>query len=219
MNRTETHENAGNKTLKSLIITVVMSVAITVIILFSGVLPIRYEIDPMWLAANLDKAGLSAILSRFADVKGAAKIEGDVEVAEHKGSETVNSTTVTQADIVLAEHQDTVTLVIPPKQQLTYRLAMERDYDLDYSWVSDGKPVYSELRGETKDADFKSFTKTTSNKAHGFFIVPFTGHFGWYWDNKSDQAITVRLATKGVYKILGPAVGWPTKGYAAFISK
>jgi hypothetical protein len=209
MNRTERFEDSGNKTLKSPIIIAIVSATITVIILFSGVLPIRYEIDPTRLAA---------ILSRFADVKGLAKADGNVKGAESKVSQT-DVSPANQPDSLLAEHQDTVTLVIPPKQQLTYRLAMERDYDLDYSWVSDGKPVYSELRGETKDADFKSFTKMTSNKAHGFFIIPFTGHFGWYWDNKSDQAITVRLTTKGVYKILGPAVGWPAKGYAAFISK
>jgi hypothetical protein len=61
------------------------------------------------------------------------------------------------------------------------------------------------LRGERTDAkgaDFKLFAKTVSNKANSFFIIPFAGHFGWHWDNKTDQAITVRLTTKGAYKVL-----------------
>ena len=110
----------------------------------------------------------------------------------------------------MTEHQNTVTLIIPPKQQLSYMLAMERDYDLEYSWITDGKPVYAEFRGEhtdAKDANSKLFAKTASNKAHGYFIVPFTGHFGWHWDNKTDQPITVRLTTKGTYKVLDSVVG------------
>jgi hypothetical protein len=112
---------------------------------------------------------------------------------------------------IMTEHQDTVSLVIPPKQQLSYRLAMERDYDLEYSWNTDGKSVYAEFRGEHNDANSKLFAKTTGNKANGFFIIPFTGRFGWHWDNKTDQAITVRLTTKGAYKVLGP-VGRPAAG-------
>ena len=111
----------------------------------------------------------------------------------------------------MTEHQNTVTLLIPPKHQLSYRLTRERDYDLEYSWNTDGKPVYAEFRGEHKDANSKLFAKTTTNKAHGFFIVPFTGHFGCYWDNKTGQAITVRLTTKGAYKVLDP-VGRPAAG-------
>jgi hypothetical protein len=84
---------------------------------------------------------------------------------------------------------------------------MDRDYDLEYSWNTDGKPVYAEFRGEhndAKDANSKLFAKTAGNKAHGFFIVPFTGHFGWHWVNKTGQAITVRLTTRGAYKVLDP---------------
>ena len=206
MNRIEKPENLGSKSLKNLIITTLGSVVITLIILFSGLLPIRIEIDSPRLTETFDSTGLSSVLSRGPDAKVSPKAKGDVVVAENKGDKIVNNA-LNQEDTALTEHQDTVTLVIPPKQQLTYRLAMERDYDLDYSWRTDGKPLYSEFRGETKDAkggEFKNFGKITSDKAHGFFIIPFTGNFGWYWDNKTDQAITVRLNTKGVYKTLGP---------------
>ena len=100
---------------------------------------------------------------------------------------------VISADAALAKFLDPVTLVIPPKQQLSNRVAMERDY----SWNTDGKPVYSELRGERTDAKgayFKLFAKTASKKANNFFY--FSGDFGWHWDNKNDQVNTVRLTTK-----------------------
>jgi len=112
---------------------------------------------------------------------------------------------VKPAEDSLAERQDTVVLTIPPKQSLDYRLAMERDYDLDYTWTANGKTVTTELRGETKDGKTasKTFAKLTSTIGKGFFIIPFNGQFGWHWQNKTDQPITIRLHTKGTYQVVG----------------
>ena len=204
MNRNEKTEPSNNKARKNRVFISMGLVAITVIMLFTGLLPVRLEIDSMRLAKQLESIGLSTLSSYFTAVKDAANANRDANVAEIKGSQMVISADNHAGDI-MTEHQDTVTLVIPPKQQLSYRVAMERDYDLEYSWNTDGKPVYAEFRGEHKDAKdaySKLFAKTVGNKAHGFFIVPFTGHFGWHWDNKTGLAITVRLTTKGVYEVM-----------------
>lgn len=112
---------------------------------------------------------------------------------------------VTQADDPLAVREDTVELTVPPKQSLDYRLAMERDYELDYQWTANGKTVTTELRGESKDGKIpsKTFAKLTSTSGKGFFIIPFNGQFGWHWQNKTDQPITLRLNTKGHYQVIG----------------
>ena len=82
---------------------------------------------------------------------------------------------------------------------------MERDYDLDYTWTANGKTVYTELRGEPIDgkAPGKTFAKLTSTTGKGFFIIPFNGQFGWHWQNKTDQPVTIRLHTKGTYQVVG----------------
>ena len=209
MNRNEKTEPSNNKALKGRVLIGTGLVVLTAIMLFTGLLSVRLEIDSMRLAKQLDNIGLSTLSGYFT----AAKVNRDVSVAENKGSQMVTSADNHAGDI-MTEHHDTVTLVIPPKQQLSYRLTMERDYDLEYSWNTDGRPVYAELRGERHDVkgtDFKVFAKTTNNKTYGFFIIPFAGHFGWHWDNKTDQAITVRLFTKGAYKVLDP-VGRPAAG-------
>lgn len=185
MNKTET---SNNQSLKILIILTLTSI---VILLYTGILSIRLDLDSVYLSEKL---------ATLTDKKVADKANTDVKVAEKQNSQTIN-----QTDDILPERHDTVALVIPPKQQLDYWLAMERDYALDYSWSTDGKAVYGELRGKHNDAkttEVKVFAKTTSDKAHGFFIIPFTGHFGWHWDNKTDKAITVRFNIKGAYKIL-----------------
>ena len=203
MNRNEKTETSKNKTLEGRVIISMGLVVVALLVLFTGLLPVRLEIDSMRLAKQLDNIGLSTLSGYFTEGKVAAKPNRDVNVAEYKGSQTALNADNQVGDI-MAERQETVTLVIPPKQQLRYRLAMDRDYDLEYSWKTDGKPVYAEFRGEHKDANSKLFAKTAGNKGHGYFIVPFTGHFGWHWDNKTDQPITVRLTTRGAYKVLGP---------------
>lgn len=188
MNTNQNTETSTNKLLKILIILVLTTI---VIMLFTGILSIRF---------GFNSAHLAEKLNIFTATKETDKTNTDTKIAENLNSQTTN-----QTDDLLAEHKETLTLVIPPKQQLNYWLAMERDYDLDYSWNTDGKPVYGELRGKHNDVnstDVKVFAKTTSDKAHGFFIVPFTGHFGWYWDNKTDKPITIRFTIKGAYKIL-----------------
>lgn len=108
-----------------------------------------------------------------------------------------------QAD-PLAERSDTVQLTIPAKQTLDYRLAMERDYDLDYLWTANGVKVESALQGESKDGKIsKTFAKLTNTSGKGFFIIPFEGQFGWHWVNPSNQPVTIRLTTTGHYTIIG----------------
>ncbi len=110
-----------------------------------------------------------------------------------------------QQDSPKAERTDTVELTIPPKQGLDYRLAMKRDYALDYRWTANGKTVYTELRGESMDGKkpAKTFATLTSKTGKGFFIVPFNGQFGWHWQNKTGQPIAIRLHTKGTYQVVG----------------
>ena len=91
MNRIEKPENSGNKSIKNLIITALGSVAITLIILFSGLLPIRFEVDSTRLAETFDNTGLSSLLSRGVDAKVSPKAKGDVVVAENKGDKIVNN--------------------------------------------------------------------------------------------------------------------------------
>lgn len=187
MNNTPNSESSPNKSLKILIFLAVTTV---VMLMLTGILSVRLDFD----SAHLAEKFKALTADKVAD-----KTNTDVKVAEQ------NSQAINQTSDILPERHDAVTLVIPPKQQLSYWLAMERDYDLEYSWATDGKPIYGEFQGKHSDVntnDVKVFAKLTSDKAHALFIVPFTGHFGWHWENKTDQPITVRFTIKGAYKIL-----------------
>jgi hypothetical protein len=191
------------RSLVSLIIFSTVISVLTPILLYAWVLPRFFDGDPIGWAAKLGSSVTAQIASKAVSDDLTPTLP-----ALDRGAAEANPTSpvaVTPADDPSAERQDTVVLTIPPKQSLDYRLAMERDYDLDYTWTANGKTVTTELRGETKDGKTpsKTFAKLTSTIGKGFFIIPFNGQFGWHWQNKTDQPITIRLHTKGTYQVVG----------------
>ena len=189
--------------LASLIIVSTVASVVTTLLLLAWVLPSYYHSDPIGWGTELGINNASAQTESKAvnhDLKPTDQAVDRV-VAQANPTPPV---AVTQAEDPLAEREDTVQLIIPAKQSLDYRLAMERDYELDYTWTANGKTVSTELRGESKDGKIpsKTFAKLTSTSGKGFFIVPFNGQFGWHWQNKTDQPITIRLHTKGTYQVI-----------------
>lgn len=184
------------------IVSAVTSI-VTAMFIFAYVLPVYYGVDPIGWGG---KFGIASTRTQ-----GTVAETHKSQQPSQTAAQTINESNasalaaVPQPDDPLAVRRDAVELVIPPKQSLDYRLAMERDYDLDYTWTANGKSVYAELRGEPGDgkAPSKTFAKLTSATGKGFFIIPFNGQFGWHWQNKSDQPVTIRLHTKGTYQVVG----------------
>jgi hypothetical protein len=200
----------NSRSLVSLIIVSTVSSVVTTLLLFAWVLPRFFHSDPVGWGAEL---GSSRASTQIESIVVSREPTSTAPVVDHVVAQATPTppVAVTQAADPLAERDDTVQLTIPPKQSLDYRLAMERDYDLDYAWTANGKTVSTELRGETKDGKTpsKTFAKLTSSSGKGFFIIPFNGQFGWHWQNKTNQPITIRLNTKGTYQVVGQ-VGTPT---------
>lgn len=193
----------GQSAIASVIVSVVTS-TVTAMLVFAYVLPAHYGVDPIGWGGKL---GITNTQTQTGTVNIQNKFQPPSQTAAQTQdqSNTAPLAVTPQLDDPLAIRQDTVELTIAPKQSLDYRLAMERDYDLDYHWTANGKTVYTELRGEPKDgkAPSKTFAKLTSTTGKGFFIIPFNGQFGWHWQNKSDQPVTLRLHTKGHYQVVG----------------
>jgi hypothetical protein len=200
-------ENQSKQSTITLIIVSVVTSMVTVLLLFTFVLPAFYGIDPTGWGGKL---GFSSVRTQTETVTVTKNYQPPLPTE----AQTVNQgnaaalVAVPQGEDSLAERQDTVELVIQAKQSLDYRLAMERDYDLDYSWTANGKTVYTELRGEPKDGKVpgKTFGKLSGSTGKGFFIIPFNGQFGWHWQNKTNQPVTIRLTTKGTYQVVGQVV-------------
>jgi hypothetical protein len=201
----------GVATLSKNIIPVAISTALcNALVIILLVLPLGYGID---LTGIGERLGYNAASVREKPANGITAGTMGMQV-QNTATTFNNRQAITQATTpaidlsgeIQESHQESVHLTVPAKQNLSFRFYMERDYDLAYNWATDGKPLYSELRGEnpaTKDNKVKVFGKLTQSRGKGFFIPPFTGTYSLYWENKTDKPIKVRLTAKGVYKVLG----------------
>jgi hypothetical protein len=180
------------------------SIAATLLLVFLLVLPAIYGIDPTGFGAKLGLNGVSNQMNQQAAIDTDKDSVPQTRSSEN-AADQLNAGMQEQPETLLSERQETFTLTVPPKQNLVFKFAMQKDYELDYHWATDSKPLYVELRGQKHSAannEFKVFGKLKESKAKGFFIAPFDGNYSLYWENKSDHAVTIRLMAKGVYKVL-----------------
>lgn len=110
---------------------------------------------------------------------------------------------------------DTVEIVLVPKgdksgrSELEYKVAMKTGGTFVYAWESDAAEgaLYSDFHAETKpepDVKVYPFGAATAASANGSLNAPISAPHGWYFQNKSDKAITIRLKLAGFYELIPP---------------
>jgi len=155
------------------------------VILFAAVLPVEYGID----------------------VFGAGEALGLTALSKQKDAEetvTTKEQGVYKAESVLfQEHATTITL--NPREGLEYKFRMEEGSSMLYMWQSD-KVVAYEFHGEPQDDPtgyFQSYEKENGTTQQGGFVSPFLGTQGWYWENKTNEPVTIQLETVGYFEVVG----------------
>jgi hypothetical protein len=104
--------------------------------------------------------------------------------------------------------------------QLEYMIRMKSGDAVVYSWevlsIGDPQSFYTEFHGHTDAApgqpgDLMFYEKAAGAKANGSLIAPWPGIHGWYWQNKSEGAVTVRLHMAGFYELIPGQAGQPVR--------
>jgi hypothetical protein len=111
--------------------------------------------------------------------------------------------TITPEQSASVPWQDTITISIPARGEIEYKLLIDEGNTLEYTWKTDGARLFYDFHGEpTGGAEgyFESFEKRTDSRAGGELVATFTGTHGWYWDNNSGtEPVTIELKIKGKY--------------------
>lgn len=160
------------------------------LILVMFVLPAEFAIDPLGTGARFGLIDLGLTGQQ-------------VEALEQAAA----SGEAAQATLIVPQEKtfqsETVEFTVGPRQGMEYKYRLDKGEALLYSWRTPA-PVAYEFHAEPDGAPrgyAQTYEKAQASQASGTLTAPFPGIHGWYWENLSDQEITVTLTTAGYYNI------------------
>ncbi len=161
------------------------------LILVMFVLPAEFAVDPLGTGARLGLLPLGVVGQQVGALNAAAATGG-----------------AGQGAIIVAQERpfqsETVAFKVAPHGGMEYKYRLDKGEALLYSWSATA-PVNYELHAEPDGAPAgyaQSYEKRPSTaQASGTLTAPFPGIHGWYWENPSDQEVTVTLKSAGYYNL------------------
>jgi hypothetical protein len=161
------------------------------LILVTIVLPAEYGVDPLGTGARLGLLDLGIVGQQVEALNAAAE----------KGGAAQGAILAVQEKPF---NQETVNFVLAPREGMEYKYRLEKGEALLYSWASTA-PVNYELHAEPDGAPrgyAQSYEKVDARTgASGTLTAPFAGIHGWFWENTTDQPVTVTLSSAGFYNL------------------
>jgi len=157
------------------------------IVLVTAVLPAEYGVDPTGLGRS------TGLMDLFA-------AGGDEEAATGPATVTPGLT----GPVFPRPYEwrvDTREFTIAPGTGMEFKYELDRSASMVYSWKADGFVDYdfhTEPEGKPSSAS-ESFDKGTSSQRRGSYTAPYDGIHGWYWENKSNKDVVLKLQTAGFY--------------------
>ena len=160
----------------------------------------------------LSAAALAAAGVSFAMPASAQKVQWN-EIAAPTGKEAVSRT------YSVPFRTDVIDVPVGGRAWLEYKIDMKAGGTVVYSWevrsIPDPQSFHTEFHGHTEPVggrgDLMFYEKGTGAKAAGSLIAPWEGIHGWFWDNKNDVTVIVRLRLAGFYQLVPGQVGEPVK--------
>jgi hypothetical protein len=197
---------------------IALAVAVAILILF--VLPAEYGIDPLGTGRALHLTDLARATEQprepaAASAPAATASEAPPEVTSINPVLVPSSTgdAPTMKNTFIAQKRpfqfDSREITLAPGEGMEIKYNMRKGAGLTYSWTASATLFY-EFHGEpdVKPAGkegtdyFESYdldNKKGKAEAHGTFVAPSTGIHGWFWENKSDKPVNLKLVSAGFY--------------------
>ncbi len=178
---------------------------IGILVFVTAVLPAEYGIDPLGTGSlfGFNKLYIKANINQLNFKKIELKDVGS-PISITKPLEANNPAPEKQFDLI----QDSITVKIPAKKGVEYKVKMLKYGSTKYEWYSQNKEiVFLDFHGEVeeknppKEVFYESYTVAYSNNMAGTFTAPFKGKHGWYFKNLSNKEITITIKLKGQYKL------------------
>jgi hypothetical protein len=173
---------SGSNDGRRLAIATAIALAVAALLLVVAILPAEYGVDPL----------------------GAGKALGLIDLYRGAAEPTAASPTPAPAQAVPTMTMykvDSVVFKLRSSEGFEYKYRIEKGGGLLYAWTAT-RPVKYEFHGEPDGAGLGvavSYEKSEGSRGSGSFVAPSSGIHGWYWENTSDEEMTVTLTSSGFY--------------------
>lgn len=193
-----THNTHPLPTLPQLIRATALALIAAGIILIAAVLPAEYGIDPTGIGKALGLTTLNANSDETAPALSAATLSGNPAAV----APVVQTPAATVAKSEVPFRSDEMSLTLQANEGAEIKAAMRKGEQFVFVWTAEGGPVNFDMHGERPNAgnEFTSYWKDIQQTgAQGTFVAPFDGTHGWYWRNRGDKPVTVKVNVSGFY--------------------
>ena len=171
-------------------------VAAAVLTLF--VLPAEAGIDPTGVGSAL---GLTRMSGSGDETESAAPAaETSAAPAAAPGAVPDKASIVKTSPL----RSDEMTITLAPDEGAEIKAHMKAGDHFVFRWEAKGGPVKLDMHGERPNSDeFSSYWEESGlTEGQGSFTAPFAGTHGWYWRNRGETPVTVKVRTSGFYQDL-----------------
>jgi len=167
-----------------------------ILVLF--VLPAEYGIDPTGIGGAVG-------LTRMAGGENAVEPVETPPSAATPPDYAVPAQTQTSIEKATAYRSDEKMVTLAPHTGIEIKARMRAGDTFNFHWTSTG-PVRADMHGEPTGGKEDEFTDYWKQKdvttSQGSFTAPFAGTHGWYWKNREDVPVTIKVRTDGFYESL-----------------
>ena len=169
-----------------------IALVIALIVLFVAILPAEYGIDPLHTGAALGLTELS----------GSTNAKPQPALIPAGGQPLPSPTLNLQPSNYKV---DTQQLSLHAGDGVEIKYHMPKGAMMVYSWKANGKVMF-EFHGEPDQKpnpdyydSYELDDKVGKDQSHGSFIAPSTGIHGWFWENKGDKNVELKLTVAGFF--------------------
>ena len=177
-------------------------------ILITTVLPAEHGIDPTGIGKVLGLTTLSA-----PNIGAAPAQIADTSAAMQPGSEAAAAPVAQPPAATVSKRtvpfrSDEMMLTLQPGEGSEIKTTMRQGEQFVFIWTAEGGKVNFDMHGERPNAgaEFTSYWKDTQQtRSQGTFVAPFDGTHGWFWRNRGDQPVRIKVKVSGFYAALQQA--------------
>jgi len=177
-----------------------IALAVAIVILVVAVLPAEYGIDPTGMGQRL---GLRWMSGKKPSPRPVPSLS--------LGSDPFLSEASAVWRQPMPFRSDEMSLTLQANQGAEIKARMRGGERYVFAWDAAGGKVDVDMHGEQANGPPDAFTSYWKGRdqqsGNGEFIAPFDGTHGWYWKNRGDTPVTIRVKTSGYYeKLYRPSV-------------